>query len=88
MNDALAKQVVRQLKIINFWITSIGVLVIAGLIVIGILLFQVIVFVRNTGDKINNFTTGTHQNLDVKAQACAGNDSFSNFIKTKTDVCN
>ena len=87
MNDQLAKQLVKQLKILNFWVTSLGVLLLAGLVVIGILLFQVISFVRDTSHNITNFTTSTQQKLDLKTQACAGNDSFSTFIKSKTDVC-
>lgn len=87
MNDEIARQLVRQLKVLNFWITSIGVVVIIGLIVIGVLLFQAISFIRDTKDSVTNFTTSTQQKLDLKSQACAGTDSFSTFIKSKTDVC-
>ena len=88
MNDEIAKQLVRQLKIINFWITLIGAIVIAGLIVLGILLWQVISFVRDTKDSVTHFTTSTQQKLDVKSQVCAGSDSFSQFVKDKTGACN
>ena len=48
MDEVLVRQLVRQLKIINFWITLFGTVIVVALIVLGILVFKVATFVRTT----------------------------------------
>lgn len=87
MNEALERQLIRQLKILNFWITSFGIVLMIGLAIIGYLLFQTVMFMKTTSDNLQNFKNSTSQNLDIKAQVCGGNDNFSNFIRS-TGACN
>ena len=87
MNEQIEKQLVRQLKILNFWITTFGVLLLAALGIIGFFLYQTAMFVKNTSDKITTIQQQTTQQLDVKSKVCGGNDAFSSFVKS-TGACN
>lgn len=87
MNEQLAKQLIRQLKLINFWIGTAMVLMIAGLIVLGLILFQLIHFVQGTTDKITTFTQTTQQNIDIRNKLCSSSGTLGSLIKNQTDIC-
>lgn len=87
MNEELTKQLVRQLKILNFWIATFGVLMLVSLGIIGFLLFQVITFVRESSQNVTNSIESAQQRLDLKQQACEGTDSFSKFLRNQTSAC-
>jgi len=84
MNEETAKQLVKQLKRLNFWVTTFGIILLVGLGIIGFILFQVVTFVKSTGDKLNSVGSS----LDVKQQVCSGTGGFSDFIKKSTSACN
>jgi heme/copper-type cytochrome/quinol oxidase subunit 2 len=70
MNEELTKQLVRQLKIINFWITLFGTIIVATLLVLGFLVFKVVTFVRNTEQQVAELRNKTTQTLNVKDDLC------------------
>lgn len=82
MDKEVEKQLVKQLKILNFWITTFGVLMLLALGAIGFFLYQTVMFVKTTGDKITSIQQTTVEKLDVKKQVCSGTDSFSQFVKS------
>ncbi len=86
MDDILLKQLVRQLRIMNIWISIFGSLILVSLIVLGILVFKVVSFVNDTNKKIETITTQTKQSLDVKAKVC-DTDTVGGFLQDKTSVC-
>ena len=85
MDELLLKQLVRQLRLLNIWITVFGTLILVTLIVLGILVFKVVSFVNDTNKNIETITTQTKESLDFKAKAC-NSDSLS-FIKDSTGLC-
>lgn len=87
MTETVEKQLVRQLKILNFWVTTLGILLLVALGVIGFFLFQTVMFVKDTGSKIQTLQTTTTEKLDVKAQVCSGDSSFSQFVRSNTSAC-
>lgn len=86
MDSSIEKQLVRQLKILNFWITTFGILMLLALGIIGFFLFQTVMFVKSTSDKLTTFQQTTTEKLDVKKQVCDGTDAFSSFVKS-TGAC-
>lgn len=72
-DEQLQKQLIKQLKIINFWITFFGTIVVVSLLIVGVLLFKMISFVRSTEQKITDFQTKTSQTLNVKDDICRNN---------------
>jgi hypothetical protein len=77
MNEEIARQLVKQLKRLNFWVTTFGVLFLAGLAVIGVVLFQVVMFVKKTNDAFQQTTS----KLNVQRQACEGSGAVADFLK-------
>lgn len=82
MDDQLAKQLIRQLKLLNFWITLFGVTMLIGFAIIGFLLWQVISFVQTTSQRIDE----TREQFDVQQQVCEGDGRFSDFVRN-TGAC-
>ena len=86
MDEQLVKQLTRQLKLLNFWITFFGVLFLVAFIIIGILIYKVVTFTQNTADKITDLQQKTQQTLDVQRQICKS-DAVSSLLKKGTGVC-
>lgn len=87
MDEHVQKQLIRQLKILNFWITTFGVLLLVALGIIGFLLFQVIVFVRDTGDQLQQFRQNTTESLNLQQQACRDEGAFGTFLRNQSNLC-
>ena len=81
MTDQTAKQLIKQIKIMNFWISLFGMLIIVSAIIIGILLFKVVTFAQSTSNNITVLKTKTEQTLNVKDDLC------KNSLLTNQDFC-
>lgn len=86
MDGVLLKQLIRQLKIMNFWISVYGALILVVLIIMGYLVFRVVTFVHETNQKIENISEQTKESLDFKSKVCKS-DSIGGLLTNKTDVC-
>ncbi|MDL2341531.1 MAG: hypothetical protein QFB87_00425 [Patescibacteria group bacterium] len=86
MDEALLKQIVRQLKFLNFWITFFGCTIIIGFIIGGIALYSVITAANNSVKKLENFQQQTSKNLDIKSQLCS-NDSLTTLLGSQSSIC-
>lgn len=86
MDEKLQKQLIRQMKILNFWITTLGISLLIGLAVVGFFLWQVVSAVQNAADRIQNFQTQTSEQLNVKKQLCEGDGAVSRYLGTQ-DFC-
>jgi uncharacterized membrane protein YciS (DUF1049 family) len=76
MDEQVVRQLTRQLKIINFWITFFGTIIVVTLLVLGFFIFKMVLFVHSTEEKINKIQTQTTQTLNVKDDLC-GNSLLS-----------
>lgn len=84
MDELTARQLVRQLKIINFWITFFGVTFLITFAIFGVLIFKVVTFMRTTEQKISDFQVKTSQTLDVKDDLCkSGPLSGTSYCKNQ-----
>jgi hypothetical protein len=86
MDEVLLKQLVRQLRILNIWITVFGSLILAVLLVLGYFVFKLVTFVNDTNKKVEHLTTQTRDALDFKSKVCSS-DSFGSFLQGRTDLC-
>lgn len=87
MDQQLQKQLVRQLKIINFWISFYGIIMI---IIMGFVLYmiiQMVMFVQDTNRRIESLKSGVTDSVNVQKQACDGTGAFSDLLRDKTDLC-
>lgn len=87
MDDKLAKQLVRQLKIINFWITTFGVLFLLLLGFIGFFMYKTMVFIHDTTTKMEQIQQTTTEKLDVKKQTCNTTGSVGDYLRNNTNFC-
>jgi len=86
MDELVVKQLTRQLKIMNFWISIFGSLILATLLVLGFLLFKVVSFVNDTNEKIDSISQQTKETLDFKTRFCSS-DAIGGFLADKTNAC-
>lgn len=75
------KQLVRQLKIMNFWITFFGSLAIVAVLFTGFLLMKVVTAIQSTEQRITSIQQNAQQQLTVKDDICQ-----SEFLKN-TSFC-
>ena len=83
MNDETARELTKQLKRLNFWVTMFGSLFLVAIATVGLLLVQVFLFMKTTTEKVQ----AVQQTVDVKTKVCNGEDSVSRFIQKNTEVC-
>ncbi len=86
MDEALARQLLRQMKIIKRLLTFFTLLFIASLIVGGIVMYKVVTFVNQTSKQISDFQQKTGQNIDLRDQLCS-NQSISAYLPDKGAIC-
>lgn len=86
MNDELLKQLLRQMKIMNFWVTLFGTIVVIAIITLATLIYQVVQVIDRTNTQINNVKTEISQSADVKKQVCDGDGKFAMFLRS-SGVC-
>lgn len=86
MDEVLLKQLIRQLKIMNFWISVYGALILVVLAVMGYMVYRMVTFVNDTNKKIDNITTQTKESLDFKSKVC-NSDSIGELLANRTDIC-
>lgn len=86
MDELLLKQLVRQLRIMNIWISIFGTLILITLVVLGVLVWKVVSFVNETNTKIDNITSQTKESLDFKQRFCTS-DGVGGFLRDRTEVC-
>jgi cell division protein FtsL len=70
MEEVVAKQLTRQLKIINFWISLFGSIIVIVLLILGFLVFKMVTFVQSTEQKVTDLRNKTAQTLNVKDDLC------------------
>lgn len=70
LNDETVQKLTRQLKLLNFWITFFGSLILISMIITGVLVFKAFIFVRDAEQKISDIQTKTNQTLNVQDDLC------------------
>lgn len=83
ISDQTAQALVRQLRIMNRWLTVFGVLVLGTLAVMLFLLFQIVVFAHDTSQRIQ----AAGDSVNIQRRACQSEGSFGDFIRSRTGFC-
>ncbi|HEX8389952.1 MAG TPA: hypothetical protein VF597_00860 [Candidatus Saccharimonadales bacterium] len=83
LNEQLLRQLVRQMKIINFWITLFGTIVVAAIIALGILIFQVVKVIEHTNEQLSGVTSQLKSSVDVKSDVCGGSGDVAAFLQAR-----
>lgn len=86
MDEVLLRQIVRQLKFLNFWITFFGVLIVVSLSIAGFVLFKIVTTANNSIKKLDSFQQQTAKSLNVKQQLCS-DGSLKSLLGSQTTFC-
>ena len=86
MDETQLKQIIRQLKILNFWVTFFGIVIVISFVIAGVALYKVASYTSNTVKRFDNFQAETAKSLNVKQQLCNDN-SLKNLLSTQTSFC-
>ena len=86
MNEDLQKQLIRQMKILNFWITFFGTLGIIALVVLAIIAWQLVSFIGETNNRIDSVRQQISESTDLRGQACSEGSSLRKFLDN-TGAC-
>jgi hypothetical protein len=81
LEDQTAKMLARQLKIMNFWISLFGSLILAIMIFMIILVHRISTVTTKVGSNIKDAA-------DLKAKICDNQNKFTDFLKEKGVDCN
>jgi predicted PurR-regulated permease PerM len=87
MDEVRLKQLTRQLKLLNIWISIFGVLFLAGFVVMGIFIYKVVTLTDNVSNKFDNLQQKTEQTLDLQKQICQ-TKTAATLLQKATDICN
>ena len=85
-DEVLLKQIVRQLKLLNFWIAAFGTLVLVALVITGIILYKLVTFANESVQGLNNVQQQAKDSLDIKSKLC-GSDAKA-VLPANLDLCN
>ena len=88
MNEQLAKQLTRQLRLLNFWITFFGVIILASLAVSGYFMYRAYTYVKKAESSLTSLQQKAQLNVDVQDKLCNSKSSFSGLIKEQSTLCN
>jgi hypothetical protein len=78
MDEKLIKALTRQMRILNFWVTIYGTIILVVLIFLSVTLFRVVSYVNNLNKKVES-------SLDVKTKICSNDGSLANILQDR--VC-
>jgi hypothetical protein len=78
MDEKLIKALTRQMRILNFWVTIYGTIILVVLIFLSVTLFRVVSYVNNLNKKVES-------SLDVKTKICSNDSGLANILQDK--VC-
>jgi lysylphosphatidylglycerol synthetase-like protein (DUF2156 family) len=85
-DEIILKQLVRQMKILNFWVTFFGVLFLAALAIAGFMVYKMVTYVHQAEQRIQSIQTKTSQTLDVQNQVC-GDATVKALLNRTSDYC-
>lgn len=83
ISDQTAQALVRQLRIMNRWIAVFGVLVLGTLAIVLFMLFQIVMFVRDTSQSVQS----VGDSVNLQRQACQSEGAFGDFMRSRTGFC-
>lgn len=86
MDQTLLSQLVKQLKILNFFLILFGVLILASIVAIGFMLFQVITFAQEASNNFEDFKMQSSEALNLRQQICS-DSTIGAFLRSKDGLC-
>lgn len=86
MDELVVKQLTRQLKVLNLWLSIFGTIIVVALVVIGVLIYKIVSFAHHTADQVNDIRSKTSQTLNAQKKLC-DSDNLNKLLDKKTSIC-
>ncbi len=87
IDELLQKKLLRQMRLLNIWMSFFGTLIIVAVVAGGIVLYQIWSFTQMAAQKIDGVTNAV-KSVDVKDSVCTGDNALSKYLQQKTEACN
>jgi predicted PurR-regulated permease PerM len=87
MDELLIKQLTRQLRLLNIWISFFGIIFLIGFLILGILVYKVVTLTDNVSNKFTSLQQKTEQSLNLQKQIC-DTKTIGSLIQKNTSICN
>jgi len=88
MDEALARKLSRQIKLLNFLLVFFAFIFIGFFVVAGIFAAGALQEVRDAKSTLNSLQGKTQDTLNVRDELCGSSGSLSTLLKAQSDVCN
>lgn len=88
MDEALARKLSRQLKLLNFLIVFFALVFMAVFAVAGIFAYGALQEVRDAKGTLTSLQGKTEDTLNVRSELCDSSGTLSALLKSQSDVCN
>jgi hypothetical protein len=86
MDENLARQLERQLKIVNRWLKLLGLLFLIWFVVLGVLVFKVASYARTANSKINSLEQKATAGVNAQQKLCSSS-TIRSYLQDDTGVC-
>ena len=89
MDEALARKLLRNVRILNGFIIFFSVILISVFAITGVIAYKVLTEVRNAKDSVTSLQTTAEDSLDFKSQLCdSSSGSLKTLLQSQSDICN
>lgn len=87
MSEQTEKKLLRQLKLINFWISFYGIIMIVLLGTLTYFIIQMVMFVRDTNQRIDSLRSAAADSVNIEKRLCEDGGTLGGIIKSQTNLC-
>ena len=87
MDELLAKQVLRQLRILNTFLITFAVIFMVFFLVAGIFVYKAVQEVRQAKESLTTLQSKVEGSINLKSQICDSSSSASELLKNRSSVC-
>ncbi len=87
MDEKLLRSINRQLRLLNIWMFTTLVLVVATLGLILFLALQALAFIQQTRAQVTQVQRDAREAADLRDRLCRGEGSVSVLLRGNTDIC-
>lgn len=83
MDEVLARKLLRQIKLLNFFLVFFAAIFLVVFAVAGVFAYKAVQEVRDARESI----TSVRESVQVKNQLCDSSSSLAALLQEQTDVC-
>lgn len=88
MDEALARKLSRQLRLLNSLIVFFSLIFLVLFAIAGVFAYRAITEIRDAKNSLTSLQGKAQQNLDFKSNLCSDSGSVSTLLKKQSDICN